>query len=467
MFMPLLIHLGLSYPATPQGTDRAIIRVGYATGGLFAVLMLIGYDPFLDLTCWRTCATGVWAPIASTSLTEAVIVIGPWVTILLAGALSWRLLIRGVRRDSRLTPMSVAVAGLALLAVSASILTLRGANPPFGPHPTLYAASGWLLILIGGGVAWDLATLVMRRRALAALTVDLEKGTGDTLPAILRRTLHDETVEVQYWIPRLERYVDLEGHSAEPELPPGVAVATIERAGDELGRVLHRSTVSVAELEREIGAAAKLAVDNDRLRAELRAQAIEIKASQERIVLEADATRRRIERDLHDGAQQRLVTLSYQLRLARTEAETAGDHNSANRLTLATDVLLATIDEVRTIAHGIFPSILADAGLTRALEALREDTGFPQKLDVRGSGPPAVDMAAYQLVVSVIDSLPEDDRIVLTVETEQVDQRLDVDIEVDGHPLAEIPTHASDRIGALGGTIGYMASGMWVKIPCG
>jgi signal transduction histidine kinase len=435
--------------------------------GSFAVLMLIGYDPFFDLTCWRTCATGVWAPLASTSLTEAVVVIAPRVTILLAGALSWRLLIRGVRGDSRLTSVSVAVAGLALLAVSASILTLRGANPPVGAHPTLYAASGWLLILIGGGVAWDLVTLVMRRRALAALAVDLEKGAGDTLPAILRRSLHDETVEVQYWIPRLERYVDLEGHSAEPELPPGVAVATIERAGDELGRVLYRSTVSVAELEREIGAAAKLAVDNDRLRAELRAQAIEIKASQEQIVLEADATRRRIERDLHDGAQQRLVTLSYQLRLARADAETAGDHGSISRLTLATDVLLATIDEVRTVAHGIFPSILADAGLARALESLREDTGFPQKQNIRRSGPPAVDMAAYQLVVSVIDSLPEDDRIVLTVETEHVDQRLYVDIEVDGHSLAEIPTHASDRIGALGGTIGYKASGMRVKIPCG
>jgi signal transduction histidine kinase len=327
--------------------------------------------------------------------------------------------------------------------------------------------SGLLLVAIGLGVGWDLTTSARRRRSLAALVSDLEAGTARSLTEALRRSLHDDTVEVEYWIPRLDRYVDPQGRSAEEEQSPNRSVVTIERSGEELGRVLHTSTVPVRELERQIGAAARLAVDNERLRAELKSQALEMKASQERIVLAADTTRRQIERDLHDGAQQRLLTLSYQLRLARAEAESADDEGSAARLAEAAGVLTSTIDEVRAIAHGIFPSILADAGLARALESLREDVGVSLDIHVGNSEiTPAVEMAAYHLVTAVVGSLPEDDRIAVAIDLAQLDGHLDLDVEIRGWSLPEVPTNASDRIGALGGSIRPTPGGIHAEIPC-
>jgi signal transduction histidine kinase len=452
MFMPLLVHLGLGYPAEPRRVDQTIVRLTYVVGGSLAVLALVGYDPFLDLECWRTCSRSVVAVFGSRGLTQVVVAITPWVQLFMAGTLLVRLLPRGFRAGSRIAPVPLAVVGLAIAAICLSILMIRGVEPLAPAYLGLHVASGWLLVAAGLGVGWDLATLTRRRRSLAELALDLGDGTSRSLASTLRESLHDDTVEVRYWIPRLQRYVDPEGRSVDPEPAPGMTVATIERAGEELGRVLHRSALSVSELEQEIGAAAKLAVDNERLRAELRSQAIEMRASQERIVLAADTARRKIERDLHDGAQQRLVTLSYQLRLARAEAEAAGDEAAVARLALATQDLMTAIGEVRTVAHGIFPSILADAGLARALESVREETGFPQHIEAPAARfAPTAEMAAYQLVTAAIEGLPAG-RCEIGVVAAETDGCLDIEINADVGP---------------GSLVGFTSTGVHAEIPCG
>src|SRR5205814_4787205 len=128
-------------------------------------------------------------------------------------------------------------------------------------------------------------------------------------------------------------------------------------------------TASVAELEPELRAAIRLALENERLQAEVLAQLRDLRASRTRIVETSDAERRRLEHDLHDGAQQRLLALSYDLRLARAAAEADGGREVATLLASAGDEAQAALGELRELAHGIYPAILAGAGLARAGDA--------------------------------------------------------------------------------------------------
>jgi signal transduction histidine kinase len=245
-------------------------------------------------------------------------------------------------------------------------------------------------------------------------------------------------------------------------------VVTIERGGVELGKVIHGSHLSAGDLEREVGAAARLAVDNERLRAELLAQANEIRVSQERIVAAGDDARRRLERDLHDGAQQSLITLSYKLRIAETEARRAGADKWALALSGATGDVLTTIEEVRRLAHGIFPSILADAGLVRTLETLREESDVQLEIDLPDEGcGDLTDMAVYQLVAAVVNATRMDEGARISITGQKVDGRLIVDVDVHEPVAAPALIQAMDRIGALGGTVGFRDTGLHVELPCG
>src|SRR5439155_3673120 len=144
----------------------------------------------------------------------------------------------------------------------------------------------------------------------------------------------------------------------------GRAVMTIERSGHPIALVAHDATlVDGSRLDREIGPAATLAIENERLQAEVLAQLEDLRASRARIVETGDAERLRLERDLHDGAQQRLLALSYDLRLARAAAEADGDAELVTLLATAGDEAQTALGELRELAHGIYPAILAEAGL--------------------------------------------------------------------------------------------------------
>ena len=141
----------------------------------------------------------------------------------------------------------------------------------------------------------------------------------------------------------------------------GHALTLLVRDGRRVALVTHAA--GVAELEYEIGAAVRLALENERLQAEVLAQLHDLRESRTRIVETGDAERRRLERDLHDGAQQRLLALSYDLRLARARAEAEGDVSTGSRLAEATSEAQAALGELRELAQGIHPAILTEAGL--------------------------------------------------------------------------------------------------------
>src|SRR5207249_4199437 len=199
---------------------------------------------------------------------------------------------------------------------------------------------------------------------------------------------------------------DGRGQRAEAPVPGhGRTVTPIVRAGRPVAIVVHDSALLEGPaLEREIGSAARLAVDNERLQAEVLAQLDDLRASRARIVETGDAERRRLERDLHDGAQQRILALSYDLRLARAAVEADGDRELATVLASAGDEAQAVLGELRELAHGIYPAILAEAGLAPALATLADQAPLPVEL---GEMPPErystpVETAAYLTVTEAI-----------------------------------------------------------------
>ncbi|MGH8774474.1 MAG: sensor histidine kinase [Jiangellaceae bacterium] len=127
----------------------------------------------------------------------------------------------------------------------------------------------------------------------------------------------------------------------------------------------------------EVVSAAGLALENERLQAEVRAQLADLRASRARILEASDGERRRLERDLHDGAQQRLVGLALGIRLLRSRLEPHTAPIALPRLDDAEAELRAAVTELRRLAQGLHPAVLSDFGLATALESLAEGASLP------------------------------------------------------------------------------------------
>ena len=160
------------------------------------------------------------------------------------------------------------------------------------------------------------------------LVVALGGGTsGESLQRELARTLHDPSVELAYWFPERGAYVDAAGHTFSfPVDGRGRSTTFVEKDGERLAAIVHDpALLENPRLIEATTAAAGLALDNERLQAELRAKIVEVQASRIRIIEAGDDARRRIERDLHDGAQQRLLASALSLRLASDALDERAD----------------------------------------------------------------------------------------------------------------------------------------------
>ena len=213
------------------------------------------------------------------------------------------------------------------------------------------------------------------------------------------------------------------------------------------------------ETVRAAGAATALLLDNRRLDAELRARLVELDASRARIVQAGDDERRRIERNLHDGAQARLVALALSLRLTRMRVPE--DSETAAQLDACLDELRLSLDELRDLARGIHPAVLSDRGLEPAVRALAARAPVPVDIVGGPTGrlPAAVETAAYFVVCEALTNVSKYARAGhATVRVERVDGRLLVDVSDDGvgGASAELGSGLrglSDRVAALSGTL--------------
>src|SRR4051794_29366585 len=291
------------------------------------------------------------------------------------------------------------VAGCVALALFASLLIndLVGTGERSETHL-------WLAIVSLGLVpAAFLAGLLRSRLARAGLTDlfgELRTLRGADLQDALARAMGDEALVVARRDPRSAGYVD---HAGRPVEMPSTAgerrIVPVQRDGREIAAVVYDASLDDdPQLVEAVSAAAAIALENEQLHDESRVRMAELRASRERLVAAGDDERRRLERNLHDGAQQRLVALSMQLRFLQSRIRE--DPATAQEIaTTASTELAESLQELRELARGIHPAVL-DHGLEPALESLASRSPVPIDLryEVTDEPPPAVALAAYFVV---------------------------------------------------------------------
>jgi signal transduction histidine kinase len=287
-----------------------------------------------------------------------------------------------------------------------------------------------------------------------------------------------------------DRYTDDGGRPVElPGSDSGRAVTVIKRADEVLGALIHDAALrEEPALLDAVCAAAGLAIENERLHAEVLARLEEVTASRSRIVDAADAERRRVERNLHDGAQQRLVTLSLALTMARNRLASETDRSEARSrrtdvdelLTEAAEELVLALQELRELARGIHPAILMEEGLCAALDALAERSPVPVEVSTHADAPlpPSVEAAAYYVVSEALANVAKyANASFATVKIGRCERGLRVEVSDDGvggavaRPGSGLEGLA-DRVAALDGLLkvdSQPGNGTRVtaEIPCG
>lgn len=326
-----------------------------------------------------------------------------------------------------------------------------------------------------------LGRTALARSSVADLVLDLAaaRAPGD-LQAALARALRDPSLVVAYWLPASERYVDAWGRDVSLPLEDATrAVTMIERDGRRVAALVHDPALADDEqLVRSACAAAALQLENDRLQADLRAQLAEVRASRARIVEATEDERRRIERDLHDGTQQRLVSLAMTAGLA--DAKVATDPPAAR--TLIAEMrggLSAALAELRELSQGIHPGVLTERGLPSALEDLGLRMRLPVELDVSLGErlPPRIEGAAYYVVSEALTNVAKyADASRVSVVVRRQNGRAMVRVSDDGKGGADLGRGSGlrglrDRVEALGGTFTVASPAgrgtvVDVEIPC-
>jgi signal transduction histidine kinase len=337
------------------------------------------------------------------------------------------------------------------------------------------------LCAIGLGVAWSWLLRRRTRSVMARLVVEVGGSPPPGgLRDVLARSLGDPDLRVAYRLLNPGRFVDAEGMPVDPAAPEGKAVTQLARQGQTMAMLVHRQgLLDDPAVVDEVVSATRLALENERLQAEVFAQLEDLRASRARIIATGDAERRRLERDLHDGAQQRLVGLSLALRLARAALGRVPDPKVIALIDQADVALRMAINELRELAHGIFPAVLTDEGLGAAVEALADRASIP--LTIVGMPeerfPSPVETAAYFLIAEVTGSTGAlAGASSATVDVRHDGNRLLVEVIDEGMGVTERDPDSgfidlADRIGALEGQlwVEHSSSGalaIRAEIPC-
>lgn len=371
----------------------------------------------------------------------------------------------------------------------------------------LYAASTvGLGVVVGGGSRWvtALATLVVavafrllrarvqdvvdRRfararyegvRRVRAFEDDVRNGrrAAEEIGPVLAEALGDPTAEVRFWLPETAAYANASGDVGPLETPGDRATTEVTREGAPVAQLLHDPALRERhDLLAGVLDAARLSLEMARLRVELRLQLAEVEASRTRIVEAGYEERRRLERDLHDGAQQRLVTLGVQIRrLQRTLPRDAALLGPA--FDQIVDEIGAAIGDLRQIAAGVRPARLDD-GLAAALRDLARSSPIPVDVSVLDERVPAsVEAAAYFVACEALtNAVKHAAASRVAVRAVRENGELHVSIADDGLGGAVVRRGSGlagleDRVAAHGGTLQVVSprgggTRVEVAIPC-
>jgi signal transduction histidine kinase len=469
---PLVAHAALVYPGRRLSSrlDRLALAAAYV-----GAIVVLGLAPALVLdptaaVCTQ-CPSNLLLVENSPHLYDALSRIGVYAGLVWSLGLLALLLLRLVRSSPALRrllwPVLVPAAsylGLVawVFAYSLDRGTLRTTSPVV---QDIWLGQAGALIALAAGVVWGWLRARHTRAAVASLVVEAGAspapgGLRDKLAGMLR----DPSVKVAY---RLDdgRLVDGLGRAIvlDGEVTPLV------RGREGVALLSHRpGLLDDPDLTNEVAAAARLAFENERLQAEMRAQLEHLRTSRARVVAQGDAERRRLERDLHDGAQQRLVGLSLELGLARSRLGSQPDSALLAQIDEAAAELETALDELRELAHGLFPALLAREGLAAALEALTEEAPVEIKIGALPQSLSSTAEAAAYFVVSEAIKRSRDipDKLAARGKGDKLVVELEADIAASEIVALE------DRVGAAGGTleVARNADGrtrIRAELPCG
>jgi signal transduction histidine kinase len=452
------VHLVLAFPYGRLGSrlERVLVGASYA-----AVFVLIPVGALFNDSSKRSVPRSNLLLITTDvpvhrMVNRGVEIIGVAVAVAVVVVL--------VRRWARASPPMRRVLGPVYAAglvggIATAVGDALGSGYPL--RPVLLWVYWMAFCLLPLGFLAGVLRVHLGRTALGRLLTQLQGSlSASQLRVSLARTLDDPSLQVGYWRPDTESFVDGDGKPFRmPEAGSEHAVRFVERAGRRVAVLVHDpALLDNAPLLDAVTAAAGLALDNQRLTAETLA---EMRASRARIVAASDAERRRLERDLHDGAQQRLVAAAVPLQLARHRLDSAANAETIGLLENSTAELQAAIDELRRLACGLHPAILTDAGLVPALRALTR--GKPVKIRLDADGVPrlnpAVEATGYFVVAEALtNAMKHADARQVRIMVEHRDDQLHIEVTDDGVGGAGVGAGSgllglNDRVSALDGTL--------------
>jgi len=359
----------------------------------------------------------------------------------------------------------IAAGAASALAVAFALyypLTALGIAPE--PDQAIYTPLAWAFNIVRLVVPFGMLLGIVRQRAARSALADAVAAAGETprsldLRGTLARALSDPDLRVLEWDDAAAGYRDEDGDTV-PDPPPAMAGRTTTRVGigsRPLALLVYDSTLDQdPAIVSAAVAVTRLVVENARLARESERRLHEVEASRARIVEAGDLERRRIERDLHDGIQQRLVALAMHLSRARSGA--ADPDAAGTALRYGADEVLGIVQDVREFASGIHPAVLSEAGLEAAIRGLADRSPVPVELDLAlsGRGSPSAHAAAFFVISEALANTTKHAAASsVWVLAHDSGERLEIRIDDDGRGGAIIGGGLQglvDRVTALGGT---------------
>jgi signal transduction histidine kinase len=466
-----IAHAVLAYPTgrLQSRLEGMFVRVGYVLVLAFPLATLLVYDP--RLSCLFYCGFGgppdslllVHPSDALFDLLRDSYRIGVFGVL---GVVFLALIVRKFVRAS--PPRRRTLAPIAVAGAAAGLRALLEASLTFTTYSEdTRQALFWTQV--AAQIATPIALLVGLLRARLAradvtqLLLELERTPPTQVEGALARALGDPSLELAFWVPERRGYVDATGRPVElPADETDRAVTRLDQGGERIAALVHDpALLDEPDLVGAAGAAARLALDNARLQAELRAQLVAVRESRARIVSAGDSERRRIEQDLHDGAQQRLVALALELRSAQRRFGSSLDPELEAMLDSTVEQLQQAVEELRELAHGVHPPVLTQGGLSAALDDLARRVPIPVTVL---SAPterlaPDLEATAYFVICEALANVVKHaEASSATISAARANGTLVVEIVDDGVGGADLASGSGlrglfDRVEARGGNL--------------
>jgi signal transduction histidine kinase len=466
----LFLHVFLAFPTgrLTRLPERVVVIACYAAVlGLQVLKIVLGVTPDNLLAVFANTAAANRVEVIQLMIVAGLLLVG-------AVLLFWR---RRASGTAQRRPTALLVDAFGLSLVMLALLYVAGTQgwPAF---ETIRLATFAALGLAPIAFLFALLDARLARGEVAGLLVELRADPTRSLQAPLARALRDPTLKLAYWLPEQDTWADQDGHPMPPpQADDRQALRIISRDDEPMAALLFdRSLADERELLDAVAAAAGIALENGRLQAELRARLQELQGSRVRVLEAGQRERQRLERNLHDGAQQRLVALSLELGLLSERADT--DPDTLTRLARAKAEVSASLAELRDVARGIYPAVLTNHGLAVALESLAGAAAVPVRLDIDLSArlPEPAEVAAYYVVSECLANAAKHARATaVDVQVRRVGDAVLVVVADDGVGGANPATGSGlrglmDRVEALGGRlqVSTAANGTRVEaeIPC-